>query len=245
MSIETFPITVEKVFMLTPTTKHFIFRCASPTPFHYVAGQFITIHFEHDNKPLRRSYSIANVPLQNNSIEIAASFVDGGPGSELLFNLNIGDTLHASGPYGRLVLKETIPQRYILIATSTGITPYRAMLADLIQRIEKKPDLQIVIVEGVQNRNAILYENEFKALMTQYPQVTFHACLSREDKTMLTSPNEHAGYVQQLLPNLNLNPEEDQVYLCGNPMMIDDVYSLLKERGFTTQNIIREKYISR
>lgn len=243
MSIKTFPITLQDALMLSSKTKHFIFRCDLNPTFDYLPGQFITIHFEHDEKTLRRSYSIANVPSQNNTIEIAAGFVDGGPGTELLFNLKPGDTLQASGPYGRLTLRNEIPKRYILVATSTGITPYRAMIASLIQLIEKQPELQIVILQGVQYRNEILYLDEWTALTEQYPQVTFRACLSREDKTTI-STNEYAGYVQELFPDLNLTPEEDLVYLCGNPAMIDDAFSKLKEKGFTTQHIIREKYIS-
>ncbi len=244
MSIDTFPITLENAFMLSPKTKHFIFRCHLTPAFNYLPGQFITIHFNHENKLLRRSYSIANVPSQNNSIEIAASYFEGGPGTELLFNLKPGDILQASGPYGRLTLKDQIPKRYLLVATSTGITPYRAMLAELIQRMEKSPELQVIILQGVQKRNEILYRNEFTALVEQYPQTAFHVCLSREDKNTL-APNEHSGYVQHLFPDLNLNPETDLVYLCGNPAMIDDAFSQLKEQGFAMQHIIREKYISR
>lgn len=243
MSIKTFPITLQNAFMLSPRTKHLIFQCDQTPAFSYLPGQFITIHFEHDNKMFRRSYSIANVPSQNNTIEIAAGFMAGGPGTNLLFNLKPGETLQASGPYGRLTLKDEIPKRYVLVATSTGITPYRAMMATLIQRMENHPDLQILILQGVQNRGDILYLDEWKALVEQYPQVTFFACLSQEDKTTL-SPNEYAGYVQHLFPELNLKPEQDLIYLCGNPAMIDAAFLLLKEQGFNTQHIIREKYIS-
>lgn len=243
MSIKTFPITLQDAFMLSPKTKHFIFQCNQTPAFNYLPGQFITIHFEHNGKMLRRSYSIANVPSQNNTIELAAGFVTGGPATNLLFNLKPGDTLQASGPYGRLTLKDERPKRYIFIATSTGITPYRAMVAELIQRMENQTDLQIVILQGVQYRNEVLYLDEWTALVEQYPQVTFRACLSREDKSTLSS-NESMGYAQQCFPDLNLNPEQDMVYLCGNPAMIDDAFLQLKEMGFATQHVIREKYIS-
>ena len=51
--------------------------------------------------------------------------------------------------------------------------------------------------------------------------------------------------MQFIYPELHLNPEQDLVYLCGNPGMIDDSFSYLKEQGFAMQQIIREKYISR
>ena len=244
MSIELFSLTLDDTFMLSPKTKHFIFRSEHSPAFDYLPGQFITLHFEHEDKLLRRSYSIANVPSQNNRIEIAAGYIEGGPGTNLLFNLKPGETLQASGPYGRLTLKDIPPKRYILVATSTGITPYRSMISELIKQIEKNPELQVVILQGVQKRNEVLYRDEWTALAEQYPQITFRACLSREDKSTLSS-NEYAGYVQQVFPELNLNPENDFIYLCGNPAMIDEAFLQLKEKDFPIQHIIREKYISR
>lgn len=245
MALDTFPIILDHSYMLTPKVKHFIFKCQSTPIFQYLPGQFITIHFEKDGKILRRSYSIANVPKQNNLIELAAGFIEGGPGTELLFNLEPGERLQASGPFGRLTLKdEPNPKRFIFIATSTGITPYRAMIDELIARIEKDSNLEIVILLGIQKRNEILYNDEFTALTKKYPQISFRPCLSKENEAILAN-HEFAGHVQDLFPDLNLNPENDLVYLCGNPTMIDDAFKQLKEKGFPMQHIIREKYISR
>lgn len=229
--------------MISPNVKHFIFRANLSPAFDYLPGQFITIHFEKEGKILKRSYSIANVPMQNNRIEFAAGYVEGGPGTQLLFNLKPGDLIHINGPFGRLVLKEESPKRLIMAATSTGITPYRAMIAEFKQRLSKTPALQIVILQGVQHRADLLYTDEFLTLAQEFPQVTFRAHLSRESDNLL--PHEHKGYVQRAFPELNLNPAHDLVYLCGNPGMIDEAFNDLKERGFAMQQIIREKYISR
>ena len=50
--------------------------------------------------------------------------------------------------------------------------------------------------------------------------------------------------MQHAFPDLALHPEEDMIYLCGNPSMIDDAYTYLKNQQFNIQQIIREKYIS-
>lgn len=243
--MNTFPITLLEAYMITPDVKHFIFKYDQTPAFSYIPGQFITLHFTKNEKMLRRSYSIANPPTNNNCIEFAAGYVEGGPGTELLFNLKPGDNVQASGPFGRLILKDDMPIRYILAATSTGITPYRAMLPELRQRVIANPDLKIVILAGVRNREAILYSVEFKAFADAFPkQVTFMPCLSRENKDTLES-HEYGGYIQSAFPKLSLNPDEDMVYLCGNPSMIDDAFQHLHDQGFTTPRIIREKYLSR
>ena len=244
MQVNTFPIVLKDTIMLSPKVKHFIFQNSQNTAFDYLPGQFITVHIERDNKILRRSYSIANVPAQNNHIEFAAGYVEGGPGTDLLFNLKPGDSINITGPFGRLILKDEIPKRYILVATSTGITPYRAMLAELKKRLDSNPDLNIVILQGVQKREDVLYPDEFLALAALSPRVIFRAHLSREQENNLAA-HEYTGHVQSSFPELALNPEQDVVYLCGNPGMIDDSFSYLKEIGFPMQQIIREKYISR
>jgi ferredoxin-NADP reductase len=246
MQTTPFCSTLIDAFMISPTVKHFIAQCSLSPPFHYLPGQFITLHFEHEEKTLKRSYSIANAPNGDNRIEFAATFVEGGPGTHYLFHLQKGDSLSMTGPYGRLVLKEEIPQRYILVATGTGITPYKSMLPELRSRLTKNPSLFVVIMEGVPYRQDLLYEKEFQAFANAFPkQVTFFTCLSRETQGSEVKSTEFCGRVQALFPKLTLHHQQDLVYLCGNPSMIDDAFQYLQEQNFQTQQIIREKYISR
>ncbi|HVT62823.1 MAG TPA: ferredoxin--NADP reductase [Legionellaceae bacterium] len=243
MPTEMLQFQLESTKMLSPKAKHFVLTHTSETIFDYLPGQFITVHFEHQGKMIRRSYSIANAPKKDNRLEFAATYVEAGPGSEYLFNLKVGDHIQITGPFGRLTLKEECPKRYILVATSTGVTPYRSMIPDLQQRLESNPELSIVILEGVQTHQDLLYEQDFLNWAQQNPRVLFRAFLSRENKSAESSHLCH-GYVQHGFANLNLNAQQDHVFLCGNPAMIDEAFQMLKEQGFSTQQIVREKYIS-
>lgn len=245
MQLITFPITLAESFMITPKVKHFVFNCELDPSFNYLPGQFITVHFEKDGKTLKRSYSLANPPEQNNRIEFAAGYVENGPGTELLFNLKPGDSIQINGPFGRLLCKDKDPGRYIFVATSTGVTPYRAMIPSLGEKLSQNPNLKVVILQGVQHRDEILYKDEFNAFAKAFAnQVQFFPYLSREAEADLQA-NERKGYVQHAFPGLELNPATDLVYLCGNPAMIDDSFNYLKDIGFVMQQIIREKYISK
>lgn len=242
MQANTFALTLEESYLISPNVKHFIFKLPENMDFNYLPGQFITLYFEHQGQKLHRSYSIANAPTKQGYIELAAGFIENGPGTTLLFNLKPQDTLQANGPFGRLVLKETLPKRYILVATSTGITPYRSMLPKL-QPLLEQTELEIVILQGVQTREDLLYHEEFMAFASRHRHVTYQVYLSREKNPL--RDNEHSGYVQHSFPALNLKPLEDIIYLCGNPSMVDDAFAWLKEHEFSIQQIVREKYISR
>ncbi len=243
MSIKTFPVTLKDSVFLAPGVKQFTFDCPASEDFRFIPGQFITMHFEHEGKTYRRSYSIANVPNKNNQIEFTASFIPHGVGSSLLFSLKKGDTLQINGPFGRLILKDEDPARYILVATGTGITPYRAMRDQLQEKLNKNPALRVAIVFGTRTPIDRLYHHEFAEWAAHCPQVTYRAHLSQDQGEQ---PDQHtyAGYVQSAFAELHLQPDQDLIYLCGNPGMIDESFETLKSQGFAPQSIIREKYIS-
>lgn len=242
MAISEFQFNLLSCDFITPRVKHFIGKIESDEKWSFIPGQFITLSFQHEDKILRRSYSIANSPNDKNIIEFAASFIEGGPGSQFLFNLKPSDSFKVSGPFGRLILKDEQVQRLFLIGTGTGITPYRSMLPAISECLKTSPQMQFEIIEGVSHVQELLFEDDFKQFCHQHPQIQFHAAISRES----SNQKHHIhGRVQTVLQQLNPNPSQDMVYLCGNPQMIDDTTQLLEEWGFPIQKIIREKYISR
>lgn len=232
--------------MLTPAVKHFAFLRKDNESLTYIPGQFISLHFEHEGKILRRSYSIATQAPSligpETEIEFAISYIPGGPASELLMHLEVGETLQFSGPYGRLILRDEPVRRLFLMATGTGVTPYRAMLPALSRQLAEDPALEVYLCLGVQYRQDQLYTDEFLAFAAQHPRFHFTLCLSREASDQLLA-HEYAGYVQHTFSQYTLQPETDIVYLCGNPHMIDDAFAFLKEQGFTPTQVRREKYV--
>lgn len=240
---EVFDLTFESFKMISPTVRHIELSKTDGVALDYVPGQFITFHFELAGTTYNRSYSIASIPGKSPHIEIAVSPFPGGPGTEFLFGLKPGDILKTTGPFGRLTLRDETPKRYILVATGTGVTPYRSMLPALHSRLIQQDDLEVIILEGVQKAEDLLYGDDFLAFAAEHPRLKFRAFYSRE-QPKANSHYEQPGYVQSYFPNLNLKPSEDIIYLCGNPNMIDAAFNTLVEQGFSTADIRREKYIS-
>lgn len=244
MAIVTFPVKLNEIKTLTPNVKHFCFTRQDGIVLDFIPGQFISIHFPGAEKDVRRSYSIATIPTQEKNIEFAASYVKDGFASERLFNLKPGDTLTMSGPYGRLILRdEETPKRLWLVATGTGVTPYRSMLPLLSEKL-KNTALQVILLVGVQYRYDSLYIDEFLDFAKQHPNFMLRAYYSRDD-LVDQQHYEYKGYVQDAFSDLNPVKGEDVFYLCGNPNMIDDAYTWLKDqKHFEAQDVRREKYVS-
>jgi len=237
----TFPALLTSSERITPSVLRLAFRRQDDQDLAFSPGQFVNLHFETGDGPTHRSYSIANPPGARN-FEIAVSPVEGGRATRMLFELKPGDSLQVSGPYGRFVLRDDPPCRYVLVGTGTGITPYRAMLPRLRERLAAGQG-RVEILVGVRSRDEFLFAEDFEQAARDHPGIGLHACFSRQ---MPTKPErwESPGYVQDLFPSLDLDPEQDIVYLCGNPNMVDAASAWLKQRGFPIKRIRREKYLS-
>lgn len=243
MNINRFKLVLQEKTNLSSTTQHFRFTTDNSAGLEFKPGQFISLHIEKDGKEHRRNYSIANAPQHDNVIEMAMAYLPNGLASTLLANLQPGETLDASGPYGQFVLKDPVPpQRYILIGTGTGVTPYRSMLPQLDQLLRSSP-LEVIFLQGVRTPDDLLYRNEFVDFAAKHPKAIFKACYSRECPTEMHS-YEASGYVQNQLEELHIKPGSDIAYLCGNPHMVDDAFNKLQELGLDRVHIRREKYLS-
>ncbi|HET7371089.1 MAG TPA: FAD-binding oxidoreductase [Gammaproteobacteria bacterium] len=242
MSHEKFSLVLQSSRMVTPRVRQLGFVREDGQPLEYVSGQFITLHLPYEDMVLRRSYSIATMPDSDEEIRIAATHVPDGRATRLLFAMEPGDTVEATGPFGRFVLREDPPARYILVATGTGVSPYRAMLPRLRERLEAQ-GCEALLLLGVRGPDELLFGEDFLEFSKGQAGFEFVACYSRQMPDA-PGPHERSGYVQRTLQELEVDPERDIVYLCGNPDMIDAAVTDLKEKGFQNPRLRREKYVS-
>jgi ferredoxin-NADP reductase len=229
---------------LNEHTVHFVFEIENNETLSFEAGQFIRLILEQEGQEVFRSYSIANVLSADSSpihqIELAVSWVKGGLATKELSSLEIGKSIKASAPYGRFCLPEKQWKRYFLVATGTGVTPYRAMQNQLMALIEKNSE--VFIVMGARDESGLLYANEFRenAKTESYHYIS---CLSRVP-LLNPTPTDYQGHVQSYLEQMDYDADEDIVFLCGNPEMVDETFKLLKDKGLPVPQIRREKYVS-
>ncbi len=234
--------------MLAPSVGHYQFVRDDGQPLDFVPGQFIQVHFRYaDGTPARRSYSLATIHDHalgpGEAVEIAVSYVPGGAATALFEGLPEGGHVEASGPFGRFCLMPGDRNaRYLLIATGTGVTPYRSMLPQLRSLMAER-GVEVVLLQGARTPAELLYGDEFRAFADAHPGFRYVPCLSRE-----LPPDPHPdvrhGYVQQHLGAFAPDAARDIAYLCGNPDMVDACFEALKGFGLPVPQIRREKYVS-
>ena len=234
--------------MLAPSVGHYQFVRDDGQPLDFVPGQFIQVHFRYaDGTPAKRSYSLATIHDHalgpGEAVEIAVSYVPGGAATALFEGLPEGGHVEASGPFGRFCLMPGDRNaRYLLIATGTGVTPYRSMLPQL-QSLMAERGVEVVLLQGARTPAELLYGDEFRAFADAHPEFRYVPCLSRE-----LPPDPHPdvrhGYVQQHLGAFAPDAARDIAYLCGNPDMVDACFEALKECGLPVPRSRREKYVS-
>ncbi len=234
--------------MLAPTVGHYQFVRDDGQPLDFQPGQFIQVHFEYaDGTAARRSYSLATIHDHalgpGEAVEIAVSFVPGGAATALFEGLQLGQHLSGSGPFGRFCLQAGDRNgRYLLIATGTGVTPYRSMLP-LLQRAITERGVEVVLLQGARTPAELLYADDFRAFADANPGFRYMPCLSRELPAD-AHPDVRQGYVQQQLAELAPDPARDIAYLCGNPLMVDACFEALAASGLKPPQVRREKYVS-
>ena len=241
MPMPQYPVTLVGKTQLSKNTLQldFEFDGDSGKDFSFTAGQFVQFLIESGEKTHKRSYSIACSPesfQENGRLEIALSFVDDGLATRLFQEAEPGLKLQMTGAYGVLTLPKEFSGQLVLIGTGTGIAPYRSMLPQLADLADQ--GIEVRVLMGVRHRNNLIYKQDF----TSVDSIDYRICLSREDNPDETQ-KEFKGYVQNQFSQLNLNPELDLVYLCGNPGMIDSAAAELKEMGFPPRQVKREKYV--
>ena len=244
---EHFELRLTRSRMIAPSVRHMAFERSDGAGLRFIPGQFLQVHFEAHGQALKRSYSVAtwhgdpDNPAQQ--VEIAVSYVEGGAATARLSGMQPGDCIAASGPYGRFCLHDAdANRRYLLIATGTGVTPYRAMLPLLAQQIATR-GIEVVLLFGARTHSDVLYGAQFRDFAERVPGFRFMPCLSREPG-QASHADERRGHVQAALAELAPDPARDIAYLCGNPNMVDACFEALKGHGLPIPAIRREKYVS-
>lgn len=218
----------------------FSFKTTRNRGLRFKNGHFTMIGLEIEDKPLMRAYSIASANHED-EMEFFSIKVPDGPLTKHLQKLQVGDQiLVGKKPVGTLVADHLLPGKNLyLLSTGTGLAPFMSIIKD--PEIYEKFD-NVILTHGVRFISDLAYqdyiekelpENEFfgdevKAQLRYYPTVTREPFRNNGRLTDLIKSGKL--FTDLGLPTPNL--EEDRFMLCGSPTMLNDLTTLLDEKGF-------------
>ncbi len=191
------------------------------------------------DKYVMRAYSIASSSKKREFSELYIGLVQSGSLSARLFNLKTGDKLYCGPKFKGMFTLSQVPEDFnaVLIATGTGVAPYMSMIrSEIALHLNRK----LAVFHGAYHSVDLGYHSELSTLADMSDDFLYIPTLSHA-KEELTPWSGENGFVQKLWEDGHLEkawgsrptPENTNVFLCGNPFMINDMTTLLEADGFT------------
>lgn len=219
----------------------FSFRTTRHRGFRFVPGQFARLGLRKaDGSTVWRAYSMVSAPYDEH-LEFFSIVVPGGEFTSMLAGLEVGDPiLIDKTAFGFLTTDRFRPARDLwLLATGTGLAPFLSILQDPAIWSDYE---NIIVVHSVRTAAELTYREEMRAL-TEHPLIGDHARRLRHVSTV--TRETVTGALDARIPALirdgrleatagiALDTEHSRIMICGNPDMVRDTRSTLKERGFS------------
>ncbi len=231
---------VAQIFQETPTVK--TFRLMNPVggalPFTYLPGQFLTLAVLLNDKPVKRSYTIASSPTQQDFAEITVKHEEPGEVSAFLHNrVQPGDVLEFSGPSGSFIFTGRECKCILLIGGGVGITPLMSVLRYLMDRSWSG---DIYFLYSIGTPAEFIFREELEYLQRRHPNLRVGVTVSRPEGTDWKGATGRItkGFINQSVPDL----ASRYVHLCGPVPMMEGVKKMLTELGVPPARIKTEAF---
>lgn len=207
----------------------------------FLPGQFISIgrlrEKDGAQELVKRSYSIGSSAHERTLVELFLVHVDDGEFTPWLFEQRAGARVWISPKAsGGFTLEGVPPGRdLVLVSTGTAVAPYVSMVRTCG---DDPPWRRVALINGVRHAADLGYRAELEAEARRDARFTYLPVVSREPAQSpwcglrgrvgdVLAPDRFVH-----LAGFPLDPGSCHVFLCGHPLMIEDLESVLRERGF-------------
>ncbi len=203
-------------------------------PFKFHAGQFVNLK---KSESVVRSYSIANTPNQENTVEFHIRLLANGQFSQWAFSeLVAGDVIPVSEPKGSCIYSPTESTgNLLMIGTGTGLAPLSGVLADAL---ELKHTGVIHLFHGSQYSEGLYLDTELNQLAEQYNNFLYTGCVSKGHSSGFVSGRANDRAFLEY-PDL----KGWKVFICGNPDMVKASQTQAFLKGASCQNIYSDAFV--
>ena len=229
--VKTLPAQVKHLEKLAPDVMVVRLRLPASESLAFRAGQYLDFLLR-NNK--RRSFSMANAPVNDEFIELHIRLVEGGEFTEMVFNkFQVKSLVRIEAPLGDFYIREESNRPILLIAGGTGFSPIKAMVEQLRSEQDTRP---IHLYWGVRSL-VDLYQRELAEGWVIAGGFKFTPVLSQASET--DAWQGRSGYVHETVAADYPDLSGFDVYMAGPPQMI-----VAAQAQFLSQGLPREQLFS-
>ncbi|WP_019866408.1 FAD-binding oxidoreductase [Methylovulum miyakonense] len=204
--------------------------------FEFNAGQFVNLQRADG---LTRSYSIANIPQESNTLEFHIRRLPGGKFSGWLHDeIRVGDSIAVSEPRGHcFYLPERHGQGILLVGTGTGLAPLAGILTDALAHGHSGP---IYLFHGSREFEDLYRIDELCQLAQRHQNFHYIPCLSGKHVPAGFSHGRADEVALASLPDL----KAWRVFLCGHPDMVKQMKKMAFLKGASMKDIYADAFLA-
>ena len=238
LNVRMFSSAVEGVRDLTYDIKEIRLRLEEPAEISHRPGQYVQVQAPSADGPVFRAYSISSPVYEPNTVELVVRLVPGGIGSTYLHNLNAGDMVNFTGPYGEFRLSEDPSVEIVCVGGGCGMAPIRNIVYTLYDRWSER---SCWLFFGCRTTRDIFYLEQLEKLAKRYPNLHVVYALSDElgeDEQWVGE----TGFIHLSVDKCLEAGVRRQAFLCGPPPMIKAVTRVLEEKGTQSKDIFYDEF---
>ena len=235
------PITeaVAEVVANEPVThdmRHLVLKLIEPTEIKFFPGQYMDIQVPgHD---ATRSFSMANTSSrESGQLEFVIKIYPDGLFSHFLdTQLQVGDRLDISGPYGVFTLREG-EDDLIFLGGGAGMAPILSLLRSMSERgITRKATYYY----GARGRRDLCFEEELRGLEGSLANFRYVPALSEPAEG--DEWEGETGLITDVVKRHETELKKVHAYVCGPPPMVEAALPLLEILGVPEKRIYYDKF---
>jgi ferredoxin-NADP reductase/Na+-translocating ferredoxin:NAD+ oxidoreductase RnfD subunit len=227
-----FKLTLERVEKITSSCYEFVFKPEHKLDFR--PGQYLdwTLDVpEPDDRGNRRPFTIASAPSESEVRLGVKLYPKPSAFKRALCGMKPGDVIYASQLAGDFTLPADKSTKLAFIAGGIGVTPFRSMVQDLIDRKEQRP---LIVLYGNEKTDEIAYAEVFDRADRELGTKTVYAIA---DEAQLR-PNMHGGLIDAALIRREVpDYKERTFYISGPRTMVLRFRRVLRELGIARSRI--------